>query len=1502
MIKYIVSTLIILFISTPVFKAQTFPSERDKFVKVCQQFVTDPSALNYLKGEFSQQIKGSLLNETQFKKLVDHCNQLSKKEVPNYPDIYYFIQASISCIEKKVSADLVNPWVQYVFDYANTPDEQLTNFLLFSVDFFKDFSFFKDANFRWTASGGDIEWFNGKTLQLKVQNTDLKCYYFNKQTNKDSIIIYQTSGIFDVQSKKWVGNKGTVTWEKAGLPKNETYAVFKSYKCDFNNAKLKVDSVSLTTPYFTTPILGKLTDMTILDLSEQEAAPKFNSYEQRLKIVNLREQMDYDGSFTLNGPDFIGKGTANNPAKLIFKRGDKPLFEISAEGFQMSPKQILAREARAIMRYKNGDSISIQECFFSFDENQQLLKLSASQRGTEFFPFFDSYFKVYSYAPILNWKKGSPEPFFTFDVGTAQERKIARFESLDYFDASLYARFSGVGGSNPILVLSTLATNQGKIVFTDAELANALKKTIEQVKPTLVDLAAVGFLIADTKQKKWIVSQKLLAYAAASQGGSDYDNLRIESDLRQSKEQAYATIQLDQQVMYLREVQQVVLSSSQKVNIYPDTSVITLLQNRDIVFSGILQAGKCEILTKQAKFEYDNFLINLYTTLDARFRVKPLSKEDGTAPIEMMSSLKKVRGTVHIDLPQNKAGKTASNSQYPYLSTVAPSFVYYNDPKILKGAYDSTQFYYEIAVFELDSLDNFSEQSLKFNGQLVSAGIFPKIKEPLRIMKDYSFGFVTAAPTEGLAFYETSSKYKNQIYLSNNGLQGAGTIEFLHTTAISKKLTFLPDSAIGLVKFSAPARSTGVRYPIAAAEKAYMSYQPKKASMKIASYGEELLTLFAENAAFDGEITINQTSMTGKGALFYKDAQLTAKDFQFTDVDIFSDNAAFALRNRFSSYGENPLAIQSDEMKAHLSFEKRIGEFISNGTKRIMFPANEYYCQMDKFNWYIDQESLDFKKNKGGETTFESGADLTKNNFYSTAVKQDSLQFKSLSAKYDLKTQLILCDEVEFIQVGDARIYPDSLRVRIRKAAAMDSLKNAKVLANYITKFHRFELANIHIGGRYNYNGNGFYPYYDRDSLRSSILMSKITYEQTKTVAEGIVSDQSNFQLSPEFSYYGKVRVEASHPGLILDGSTKLAHPCQYNKSWMAFKDTVVAKQIQIPITDNPKDAAGKSLAVGFVWRETERKDSLRIYPAFLSAKEGTKDPYVFKASGYVQYNVSRKQFELGSKARLERTDSLSNLLILDAETCELAGFGAINLGIQTGEFQIDLYGKISYDRELKKTKITANAKVQIPIDNSVLSTMVDQLKANENAPEWGLKKPFYGLRNSLSYWANTKESQEVFKDFDEEKLKKMPSGLQQTFILSGITLESFGSDQPSAKKNEKGLIGVSQSVGLISVNGQAINQPIELAQSYVQCFSDECNPSLIWDFQTFDGTRYVFAHQQDKKDGLLSIFSSNKTVLSAIENIKADKRQSKNFKFEPIDETAASAILAKLRSYLLYK
>lgn len=1483
--------------------SQNFPSDRDKFVKTWQQSVSDDEAQHYLKDVLPKLIKGSTLNDTQFLKIQKFCNELQKKDVPIYPEIFDFLQASIGIYENKVSQDLANPWFNYVTQYAENNDDKLTSLLDFSVDFFRFGSLYKERDFTWSIRGGILHWVDGKNLYIDADQVDLICTQIgsNKHAN-DSIVIYKTSGKLDVIARRWKGDNGIISWEKAGLQREQTYAALSNYKADLKLAKLRADTVLLSTPYFSQPILGKLTDLTILDLSEGEKAPQFVSYERRLQIKELRPQMDYEGSFTLQGADFIGQGGREKAAKLIFKKDEKTLFEVSASGFQMTINQILARDASAVMRYDNGDSLSIKECFFTFDEKLQQLTLASIQRGSDLIPFVDSYYKMYCYAPILKWEKGSNYPFYTFDVGTGQQRKIARFESMNYFDRSLYQRFSGMGNRDPFSQFSQLVENSGRTIFSEGELASALQRTIDQIKPLLVDMGSAGFLISDGQSKKWQISPKLLAYAAAVKGRGDFDNISIQSDLRQTNEAAYAKIDLLKNELNFHHVEQIVLSPSQGVSIFPDTSVIAMYQNRDIGFSGWLKAGKCELKTAYAKFDYDNFLVNLLTTKTTHFKVNPLRKEDGSQQIDMVNDITGLRGILYIDEPENKGGNPSARTDFPILQSVAKSKILYSDKSILNGAYDSTRFYYEVDLFELDSLDNFDEQSFALNGSLFSAGIFPRIENPVRIMNDYSFGFITRAPEEGYPFYETNSRYKNQIYLSHNGLQGAGIISFIHTTAESKKLTFLPDSTIGLVNFWAPVQKTSTLYPLAKSQRAYMSFEPRLDRLRIASYGDEPLLLFEEELLLKGEILIDKKAMTGRGTMFYKEAQLSSELYTYTHEDIFSENAAFALRNRFSNYGENPLAIQSDEMKTHISFATRIGQFNSNGTKRIMFPANEYYCQMDKFTWFIDGESLDFKKNKGGETTFESGADLARNNFFSTNINQDSLQFKSLSAKYDLKTQLILCDAVEYVQVGDARIFPDSSRVRIQKAAVMDTLKNAQVLANYITKFHRFENADIQIGGRLNYTGKGNYPYYDRDSSKSIISMSSISYIQTKTVAIGQIEEKEEFRLSPEFAYFGKIQIDASQKGLLLEGSTKLTHPCSYNKSWMTFKDTINSEQIQIPIPAEPSDAIGRKLALGFLWRDTDRNDSLRIYPAFLSVLEGEEDPSLFSASGYLQYDQLNKRFEVGSKARLDGADSISNLLVLDVENCNLEGYGKITLGIQTSAIDIEYDGKISYEQTTKATRIAANARISIPIENAILADIIDQIKGQEGAPEYNIKKPLDGLYSSMIAWSNSKDAQDVFKDFDEEKLKRMPNTLSQTFIISGIVLESFGANKPNAAKQDKGLLSKAQQVGLISINGTAIAQPITFTQAFVQSLGQEGSPAFYWLMETFDGTRYVFQYTHQKKDGSFSIYSSNSKMMTNLEALKPDKRKAKNFIYQATEEQTASLILAKLRSLSLNK
>jgi hypothetical protein len=111
-------------------------------------------------------------------------------------------------------------------------------------------------------------------------------------------------------------------------------------------------------------------------------------------------------------------------------------------------------------------------------------------------------------------------------------------------------------------------------------------------------------------------------------------------------------------------------------------------------------------------------------------------------------------GTLEIDHPTNKSGYHSKDyPQYPILTCNKTSNVFYDSYSIQKGKYKRDGFYYEVEPFQIDSLDNFNKKNLKFQGTLVSGGIFPDIKEPLVLMEDNSLGFQINTTDSGFLAY-----------------------------------------------------------------------------------------------------------------------------------------------------------------------------------------------------------------------------------------------------------------------------------------------------------------------------------------------------------------------------------------------------------------------------------------------------------------------------------------------------------------------------------------------------------------------------------------------------------------------------------------------------------------------------------------------------------------------------------------------------------------------------
>src|SRR5690606_12424359 len=275
--------------------------------------------------------------------------------------------------------------------------------------------------------------------------------------------------------------------------------------------------------------------------------------------------------------------------------------------------------------------------------------------------------------------------------------------------------------------------------------------------------------------------------------------------------------------------------------------------------------------------------------------------------------------------------------------------------------------------------------------------------------------------------------------------------------------------------------------------------------------------------------------------------------------------------------------------------------------------------------------------------------------------------------RLNMKEKTIVCNEVEYIDVADARIYPAGQEIIIRKKAVMDQLENASIVANYITKYHKFERSTVNITARRAYSAKGEYPYYDKDSVPNYIVMDPIALDSSyQTYAKGTIDQARNFKLSEQFDYYGTITVKAASPEILFNGATRINHECKdFERNWLAFTSSIDPKNIQIPVSNNMKNLDGQTIAAGIVWRDSPNVDSISLYPTFLSKVANPNDPIVITSSGYLTYDENEKEFQIASREKLINRSSKGNFLSLNTETCSMLGEGVINLGMDHGDVKI---------------------------------------------------------------------------------------------------------------------------------------------------------------------------------------------------------------------------------------
>lgn len=1464
-------------------------------------------------------------------KVVATSNLIVSKRLPPFPELYGYLLSAHSFVKTNQPKSSFESWHQTIDKLlASKKVKKFRNFIEICADFFTDGTIYYSTNHIWKAKGGTYRFdFVKNNPQIKFEDIELKCFIVNRKAGKkenpyfDSTIVRGTNGLYEPFSNKWTGRGGVVDWQKVGMDKTTNYAEITDYITSLKGTKIESDSALVYTSYYEKPLYGKFSDIAKkINREVDRVYPQFTSFSKRIVKENILPEVDYVGGFALEGADFSGVGYDSDKATLVFYKDGKPYVKASALRLKANAKGVRANECQITLFLSETDSIFHPSLSIKYDLNT--LELARDKEGLSQAPFKDSYHALDMYVDRILWSKDDPNLTMTWHP--LSSKKIARFESQDYFDERVYNQIQGMNQVNPLVAIYQYQYKYDLEVVPVGKVAGAMGYTTQQAVPILLDLANRGFINYNKLKKEITIQPKLKKYIDARAERRDYDHIVFVSNLteikkkplknsdgsedpsakpynkmadslntRKSMVQNFGLLNIETLDFNLNEVDPIKLSPDQNVIVFPEEGNVLLKENRDFLFAGALMAGKMEIYIDEGAFDYEKFNVSLQKVDAALFRVAPIFG-GGDRLIPMTSHFSRLKGTIQIDDNRNRSGKAKKRfHQYPILTTTSDCYVYYQHPSIYKDVYDSSDFYFKVDPFVFDSLDNFAESAMSFSGEMRSAGIFPIFKENIKIQEDYSFGFITQAPEAGFDFYGKGAKFDNEIRLSNKGLRGAGVINFVTSTSTSDDFVFFPDSTMGRSQYvnRPQTKSEGISVPDVTGDEVLVTYVPKQRVLKARTEKNPLI-FFDKEAYLNGMTTLSDNEMTGRGLMYFKDAELGSRNFKFKRWVIDADTSDFNLlakKSEDEGPGENPLSFDSRNLNAHVDFKERKGVFKSNdGTSIVNFPKNQYVCFIDMFTWMMDKDEMELSAEDiaiDADVAIESSLDLSRSNFYSVHPEQDSLNFKAPKARFLLKDNVIYCEKVTHLDVADARIFPSDEKVTIRKKAKMDPFKGAEIVANFITRYHKIVEADVSVLARRSYKASGRYPYVDSKEQTQMIYFKDIGLDESyQTVAKGFVEKDENFSLSEQFDFYGGIELYAQDQYLTFDGATRINHECnQFARNWLKFRTQIDPNNIQIPVSGDLKDLEGNGIAIGLVKRNPRNSDSLEIYPTFLSALENSKDHVLFTSEGVLNFNDEAQEFRVASPDKLINREEAGNYISLHIESCSMNGDGYVDLGLDLPGVTMKPYGIVNYNTAKKTTSLNLSGGLNFYCDKKVMDMITDAIKKVEGLS--GVDIGRTTLEQAITEDISREEAENITADYTlDGEIKKLPKEIANTFYLTNLKLEW----------NKRAIGFVSKPItGIVGINGEPLFKDftVRMAVEYTVEGGDRGNKlGFLIELPAVEGVpgnHYFFRFERVKKNTVLGIITSDKALQSYILELKEDKKKEKNLSFDLRTKNAAN-------------
>ncbi len=1402
---------------------------------------------------------GNYYSQQDKEKIISVSNELLQKRALPIPHFESFTRILIEFARNNNSKSDFEEWLKgtsYLCRKKTATLNSIDNYLDNILAFLEKRFLYRSSTLKWKSRNSNTKFiFDGENFFIDVGKGDIICFSKN-----DSSVIYNTEGLYNVYTQEWRGFNGKVTWERAGFNANEVYAQLKRYRIDMKKSSYEADSAVLTHKrYFSEPLLGILSEKVMADVDTQKAIyPQFRSYSKRHKIKNIFQNIDYDGGFSLKGNRFIGEGTAEELAILKVYYKDTLKLVAASRSYIFREDEINGQNT-AITIYIEKDSIYHPGVIFKYDAKKNELSFIRDNKGMRRSPYYDTYHRLELDFPYLTWKLNEPQILMR-PIPKATNKK-AMFSSMDYFSQSKYLELQGMDLKNPLQELRAFTKKINDRRFNEKEYANFIKMSLQATRQLLLGLAFKGFINYSLETGEVFVTDKTFFYIQCSVGQKDYDVISFESNVIGDDYNAILSL-LDNNLK-MKGVQEIFLSDSQNVAIFPKDQQIIIKKNRDFVFDGKVRAGLFLFIGSNFSFSYEQFKLTLtdINTIKMRVKTDEVDKYGNPVQRDLTSVIENATGELLLDEPNNKSS-VKRIPKYPIFISKKDSYVYYDHKSTYDGVYKRDNFYFQIYPYTLDSINTLTRKNLLFKGHFVSAGIFPPFDETLTVQADYSLGFKRNTPATGFPAYGGKGNYKKQINLSNKGLRGNGELTFVKAKAISDDFMFFPDSMNTTAKdFIVEKQTTGVEFPSVEGKNIYIHWLPYKDEM-LATNTVKPFDIYDKQATYEGTLKIEPKGLSGWGKLEFANAQLLSNQFNFKEHIVDADTSNFNLK----TLEQAEFSFKTNNVKANVNFKERKGEFMSNGEASFVeFPQNKYICYMDRFTWWMDKEEIEMSASQKAlaklpdskenlSPTEAEDVQLQGSRFISIHPNQDSLSFIAPSAKYNLRKYIISANDVKLIRVADATVYPADGQVIIEKNAVMQTLKESKIIANNTNRFHTIYNATTNIYGKKNYSSSGYYDYIDENNNKQVIKFDVVSVDSTyQTYAKGKIGITENFTLSPNFAFTGDVFLQANNEFLTFDGSTKLSHDCQIlNRYWVNFKATINPKEIYIPIGDTLLDINNNRINAGFFITN----DSIHIYPAFLTKRKNYSDIAVFKANGFLTFDKKDSKYKISNMQKLQEFNMPGDYLSLHRSACNMYGEGKINLGVNLGQVKLTSVGNVNSDLIKGDVYLDILLGITFFIENKCMDIFTKDIT------NIGGLEPVDLTRNvfikGLYELVGENKANELISEYSLGKFRKMPKELEHTIMLTDI---KFKWNQKTKSYISDTLIGVGM-VGKEYVN--------RITVGYMEIIKKRSGDKFNLYLQLSDNLWYFFSYGNN----LMQVLSSNEDFNTVIKTLKPEQRK----------------------------